>query len=71
LSQLFVEHSPGKEDTSWWVHYEDQIKFENIAIDKFQNNEFVIGYNADKYQGNGYGLDWENKDLKIQLVIKK
>ena len=71
LSEIFVEHTPGKEDTSWWVHYESQLKFENIALDKFVNNEFIIGYNADKYKGDGYGLDWENKDLKIQLVIKK
>jgi hypothetical protein len=71
LSQLFVEHSPGKEDTNWWVHNENELKFENISLDKFVNNEFIIGYNADKYKGNSYGLDWENKDLKIQLVIKK
>jgi hypothetical protein len=71
LSEIFVEHTPGKEDTSWWVHYESQLKFENISLDKFVNNEFIIGYNADKYKGDGYGLDWENKDLKIQLVIKK
>jgi hypothetical protein len=69
LSQLFVEHLPGKEDTSWWVHYENELKFENISLDKFQNNEFVIRYSA----SIGFLAydNWENKDLKIQLVIKK
>jgi len=67
LQELCFEHSDGAKDTNWWVHYETELKFENISLDKFMNNEFVIRYGA-----SGKGSDaWENKDLKIQLVIKK
>jgi len=66
ISELRFEHSPSK-DTSWRVHYETELKFENISIDKFPNNEFIIRYDA---SGSGDD-DWENKDLKVQLVIKK
>jgi len=69
LSQVSVEHTPVKLDTTWWVHYENEIKFENISLDNFPNNEFVIRYLADRNGTNNY--DWENKDLKIQLVIRK
>jgi hypothetical protein len=67
LSTLQFEHSPGKKDTNWWVHYEADLKFENISLDKFKNNEFVIRYGS----SGSLGDTWENKDLKIQLVIKK
>ena len=70
LSQVSVEHSAGVKDTNWWVHYEWAIKFEDISLDKFINNEFIIGYMAD-VNNKGISYDWENKDLKIQLVIKK
>jgi len=66
IAELKFEHSP-KLDTNWWVHKEDELKFENISIDKFMNNEFVIRYDA-----SGKGSDtWYNRDLSIQLVIKK
>ena len=67
LSGLQFEHSPGKKDGNWWVHYESELKFENISLDKFSNNEFVIRYGA----SGDWGDDWENKDLKIKLVMKK
>jgi hypothetical protein len=68
LSQLSFEHSPSKKDTNWWVHYESELKFENISLDEFPNNEFVIRYGANyRLPSNA----WETKDLKIQLVIKK
>jgi hypothetical protein len=66
LSEVAFQHGSGK-DANWWVHYESQLKFENISIDKFINNEFVIRYGA-----SGSGSDtWENKDLKIQLLFRK
>ena len=67
LSGLQFEHSPGKKDGNWWVHYESELKFENVSLDKFSNNEFVIRYGA----SGDWGDDWENKDLKIKLVMKK
>jgi len=67
LAEKQFEHSPGKKDTNWWVHHESELKFENMSIDKFPNNEFVIRYSAD----GKWGDSWENKDLKIQLVVKK
>ena len=67
LSGLPFEHSPGKKDTNWRVHGESELKFENIPIDKFPNNEFVIRYGA---SGNSKDT-WENKDLRIRLVITK
>ena len=66
LAKLVFEHSDDKKDTDWWVHYETELKFENISLDKFMNNEFVIRYGADGLHAD----DWENKELKIQLVIK-
>jgi hypothetical protein len=66
IAELKFEHSP-KLDTNWWVHKEDELKFENISIDKFMNNEFVIRYDA---SGSGDDI-WYNKDLCIQLIIKK
>ena len=71
LSTLSFEHSLGKKDTNWWVHYEKELKFENISLDKFQNNEFVIRYSTQGTFLNPFEGYWENKDLKIQLVIKK
>ena len=67
LSSLQFEHSRGKKDGNWWVHKENELKFEDVSIDKFKNNEFVIRYGA----SGDWADTWENKDLKIQLVIKK
>ena len=67
LSELRFEHTPGKKDTNWRVHGENELMFENIPIDKFINNEFVIRYGASgKYEDT-----WENNDLKIKLVLRK
>ncbi|MCL2252425.1 MAG: hypothetical protein FWC12_11010 [Treponema sp.] len=67
IAECQFEHSPGKKDTSWWVHYEDELKFSNISINNFLNNQFIIRYGA-----SGKNNDtWENKDLQIQLVFKK
>jgi hypothetical protein len=62
----------GTLDTNWWVHYENELKFENISLDKFQNNEFVVRYDASLYSGTKLAVwEWDNKDLKIKLVVKK
>jgi hypothetical protein len=72
LSKLRFDHSPGILDSNWWVHYEDELKFENIPLDKFQNNEFVIRYGTTQTPTPIKApWEWYNKDLKIQLVIKK
>ena len=64
LDKLSFTHSS---TATWYVHKEDELKFENIPIDKFIKDEFVIRYGA-----SGSGKDtWENRDLKIQLVYKK
>jgi hypothetical protein len=65
VSGLAFEHGSAK-DTTWWVHYEQVLKFENISLDRFLN-EFIIRYGA---SGDGND-DWENKDLKIQLVFRE
>jgi hypothetical protein len=67
ITTVRFEHTPGKYDGNWWVHYESQLKFENISIDKFMNNEFVLRYGA---SGSGFD-DWKNKDLKVQLLFNK
>jgi hypothetical protein len=68
VAELKFTHSVGIRDTNWWVHYENELKFENIPLDKFPNkNEFVLRYDA-----SGKGKDtWENKDLKIKLIVKQ
>ncbi|MDR1802460.1 MAG: hypothetical protein LBQ94_02535 [Treponema sp.] len=67
IAELQFEHSKGSKDSNWWVHYESELYFENVSIDKFTNNEFVIRYGA-----SGVVEDtWENKDLKIKLVFKR
>jgi len=79
LAGLRFEHSPGlgkdgrDPDTTWWFHHEDKLKFEDISLDKFPNNEFVIRYGttynpADHNKMPGY--EWYNRNLKIRLVIK-
>ena len=60
------EHSPGK-DTTWWTHFEGELRFNNISINEFVNNQFIIRYDA---SGNNNDT-WENKNLKIQLVFYK
>jgi len=65
VSSLGFEHTVGAKDTSWWVHYEQELKFENISLDSF-TNEFIIRYGA----SGDWEDDWENKDLKIKLVFK-
>ena len=64
LSELRFQHTEGKLDTTWWYH---DLNFENIPIDKFISNEFVIRYGA---SGSG-GDTWENSGLRMQLVFKK
>ena len=64
LSELRFEHTSGKKDTTWWVH---DLKFENVPIDKFISNEFIIRYGA----SGDWEDTWENSGLKIQLVFKK
>ena len=55
LASRQFEHSPSK-DTTWWVHYENELYFRDIAIDKFVNNQFII-----RYDGSGKNNDtWEN-----------
>lgn len=66
VADLRFEHSRGKKDTNWWVHYESELKFDDIPIDIF-TNEFVIRYTA----GGNYEDSWENKDLYVQLIFKK
>jgi hypothetical protein len=67
LEECTFTHTPGVRDQTWRVHYENELKFENINIDNFMNNEFIL-----RYRASGVGDDnWENKDLKIQLVFKK
>jgi hypothetical protein len=67
IASLRFEHSPGKKDGNWWVHKESELKFEGLPLNKFMNNEFIIRYDA---SGDWWTDDWENKDLKIKLVIK-
>jgi len=66
IASCQFEHSPGK-DTTWWTHFEDELRFNNISIDKFVNNQFIIRYDA---SGNNNDT-WENKNLKIQLVFNR
>jgi hypothetical protein len=67
ISTVKFEHGPGYKDTNWRTHYEDELKFENISIDKFMKNEFVIRYGA---SGNGSN-DWRIGTLKINLLFQK
>jgi len=64
VSTLSFQHTDGKKDTSWWTHYEDELKFENKPLDKF-TNYFVIRYGST----SGIFHDWANRNLFIKLVI--
>ena len=67
IAERRFEHSPGRKDTTWWVHYEDELYFVNIPIERFTNNQFVIRYGA-----SGTNADtWENNNLQIQLLFRK
>jgi len=66
LAELQFEHSRNIKDTSWWEHFEDELKFTDISIDKFLNNQFII-----RYSTGGKRKTWENRNLQIQLVFNK
>jgi len=74
LANLPFDHSPGITSTDWKVIRSDVLHFENISLDKFIKNEFVIRYGTtldDKYRNKVKEWEWDNRNLRIQLVIKK
>jgi hypothetical protein len=67
LARIDFEHTPGSADKSWRIHYEAELKFDNVSVDALTNNQFIIRYGA-----SGSGNDtWKNKDLQIQLIFNR
>jgi len=65
ISEVKFHHTLRKKDSTWWIHYENELRFPNIDIDKFINDQFIIRYGA----SGDYEDSWENRNLQIQLVL--
>ncbi|MDR2729582.1 MAG: Ig-like domain-containing protein [Treponema sp.] len=66
VAGLSFEHTAGKKDGNWWMHYENELKFENLPIDYFPPSYFVVRYNSN----SGIFHDWLNRNLQIRVVLK-
>jgi hypothetical protein len=66
LDSIKFEHASGRKDTSYWLHSEAELYFNNISIDRFADS-FVLRYGA---SGNGNDT-WYNKELQLKLIFKK
>ena len=67
LGHVKFEHSSGKVDKTWWVHYSNELFFDDIPLSSFLNNQFIIRYGA---SGKGDNT-WKNDNLYITLEFNR